>query len=282
MNEHFRITVYGGMRVVKNSHEMSSTYPNYTMSEKNRQYQSLIDNEAKKILIGVPSSVDFDSVADCESVAVVWESQCSILNYNIPNYFLRKLSFIGDERAIITKITEDYIEAFNVNVNVGEQWDYLLGFLIAYYQKNLSKLAKDYFGKYCQISPRLDSMEKMKKSEVFRKKNKVFAKAFSAYNMISPSYIENGEGNFYMMNQEHLEDIHKRFKQDYFEEAIKNNSEFDLNEFLKSELKYKENEDYSIYHIFSINKTMVFSEESRMIIDELIDLHKNKKQINNY
>ena len=255
------------MRVVKNSHEISSTYPNYTISEKNIQYKYLIDDEAKEILIGVPVSADRDS-----GYEEAFLLKRSILNYNIPNYFLRNLSFIGDERKIINKITE----YCNPNVNVGEQWDYLLGFLIVHHGIYLSKIAKDYFGKYGQISSQLDLMEKMKKSKVFHKKSKDFAKAFSAYNMISPCFIENGEGNFYMMKQEQLKDIHKRFGKDYFEKEIKNNSEFDLNEFLKRELKYKENEDYSIYHIFSLKKTMVLSKKSSMIIDELIDLYKNK------
>ena len=75
-----------------------------------------------------------------------------------------------------------------------------------------------------------------------------------------------------MMKEEQLEEIHKRFNKDYFEKAIKNNDEFDLNQFLIKEMKYNETKDYSIYKVYSYLKTIILKKESKMIIDKLLDI----------
>lgn len=241
---------------------------NYVISEKNSKYSSIVFKAAKTIIIGIPTD-NLSEYKDMVSEELLL--RCGCICYNIPNYFHRMFSLSSSKREVISKITEYCSNNFGTYIHTGEQWDYLLGFIIAYYNINLSKVAKKYFGKYDTSHIELDKIEKMKKSESFSR-NKVFAKAFCAYFMISPSFLDNGEGYFYMMKEEQLEEIHKRFNKDYFEKAIKNNDEFDLNQFLIKEMKYNETKDYSIYKVYSYLKTIILKKESKMIIDKLLDI----------
>lgn len=269
-------------------------YQNYQIGDY-EDYVSMIFDEEKKIIVGIPKEMSEDDV-----FAAIYEP---IISYDIPEFWSRYFRLSNRDQHIIDELMK-YVEKNSIaKIHMGKNWEAILYFLHAWGNRTITDLMFELLFDYndynrsksttkiknkrrnavrAKARVRIDNLEKMKKTATFRKNkenevstdNLILAKTFCAYNRISPSFIETGTGFFYNISSPLSEDEIRIAKEKYSAKVIKEElvqtGEFDIERFLEEELHL--DGKFEKWEIRNLYKTYVLRKESAELVSKLLDL----------
>lgn len=218
---------------------------NYKISKRNEHKGFIYSPEIKKVVIGVPSNFDTET-ADVE---LLFNSK--VISIDIPDYYSKLLSFSSDKRNAIQKGVDFLINTNKHKIHMGKNFEDVLNYAYrrsGYYLSNAVKGLLDVQSEE-ELTSKISTIKKMFTTTKFHKGTALLSGYFCAYNLISPSFTEKGEGYIYIINadlsDEEKANIDTQYKEYLF--AIYNKALFEYNHTPKNqEFEFDADELYDI------------------------------------
>lgn len=192
---------------------------NYKISDRNGEFSCGVDYEDKKILIGLPKDFDFQS-PDINLI-----SDYQVVCNDIPNYYTRLFQQSKENRYAVEKIVSYLEKNKKYKLHMGKNLEALLGFVYSRYNLSISQCISDFYENvnvnkstdYPDYSDDYKSFENMIHTAKLQQKSLLLAGCFTAYYLVSPSYIENGYGVCYLITSDLSQEQKIKFNEKYNE-----------------------------------------------------------------
>lgn len=221
---------------------------NYKISDKNDSEKGIFIPELKKMIIGIPKEYDINS----DDATLLLEHQ--VLSVDIPNYFTRLFQLPNDARNTIEKAVNVLDDNNKFKVHMGRNLDNVIKYSFYRYGLHLAELIKTLFpvNDVSDMTKHIATLDKAVKTATFRFPSQLLSGYICAFNLISPTFCNDGKGFIYLFNNR-IKEFSKDEIGAKYNELIYNAYENALDK------SYKNKEDINISdisEIFNIKKIL--------------------------